>query len=460
MKKHIVVVIPDGVSAKNYLLSSFIQELLKFSTITIYTTLPQQSLKELLSFHDNTSLNIIEFSLPKESLITRILRESTSFARIKFNIKISQNKSIYKFWKKPSSINARFLLMLLSEFLGTVLSFNYKLMLFFESMASSTWSKSIIEEFENQIIELKPSSIFISNQRIPNLMPLSLAAKKLNIPVFVAVFSWDNLPKARFNVKYDKVLVWSNYMAVQLKLFYPETLKKNVLITGTPQFEHYLNNNLKLERLEFANKYKLDASKTWILFSGDDVLTSPNDPLYLEDLAVFVANNYNNEVEIILRKAPADSTNRFDTVVNTYTEFVTKIEPDWCFNQYWSLSLPNAYDLTLQYNLAYHCKAVVNLGSTMALDFATFDKPSFYVNYNHLKFNKFDTSIIYSYEHFKSMKGLNAVEWVTKPDDYKNLFESLLTNPDTLAKDKQKWFEKIAMHPLTESSKRIAKALE
>ncbi|MGF1555884.1 hypothetical protein [Paucihalobacter sp.] len=327
-------------------------------------------------------------------------------------------------------------------------------------MIASTWNISAIDNFKKQLLQLNPTSVFISHQRIPNLMPLSLAAKKLNIPVFVAIFSWDNIPKARLNVKYDKILVWSDYMSQQLQLFYPEILKKNILITGTPQFEHYFNGKLKIERHDFAQKYKIDVNKKWILFSGDDVLTSPNDPLYLEDLAVFVANNYNDEVEIILRKAPSDSTNRFDNVVNTYSEIVTKIEPDWCFNQDWSLSLPNAFDLTLQYNLAYHCKAVVNLGSTMALDFATFDKPSFYVHYNHSTSNHFDTKQIYSYEHFKSMHGLNAVEWVTKPEDYKSLFEKLLTKPKTLAKDKQKWLEKIAMHPLTESSKRIAKALE
>jgi hypothetical protein len=41
-------------------------------------------------------------------------------------------------------------------------------------------------------------------------MPICIAAKELNIPVITAIYSWDNLPKARLAVQADKYIVWSD----------------------------------------------------------------------------------------------------------------------------------------------------------------------------------------------------------------------------------------------------------
>jgi hypothetical protein len=294
-----------------------------------------------------------------------------------------------------------------------------------------------------------------THQRALHNIPLFAAAKALNIKSVSVIYSWDNMPKARIPYFSDYFFVWSDYMKKEFDEYYPEIEGEKVIITGTPQFEFYLDESFIESRATFFKKHQLDPNKVLICYSGDDTLTSPFDADYLRDMALrFSKFEKHERPQIILRPSPADNGNRFQNVLNQFPE-ICYAPADWYEDDdsaHWAVKFPKKNDIKQLVNLAFHADAVVNLGSTMAHDFAMFEKPAFYVNYmprpseqspksQHAK--NWSVKTIYEYQHFKSMEELNPVYWINSKTDFDTI-PGIITNRDATNKRDQKlWRNKI-----------------
>ena len=303
------------------------------------------------------------------------------------------------------------------------------------------------------------------HQRSPLVSPIISAANELNITTATVIFSWDNIPKARLVNRYDSYFVWSDLMKKELKKLYPEIHKNQIKVTGTPQFEFYFNENFKEDRATFFKKHGLDIYKKTICFSGDDELTSPFDAQYLEDICKAVASFPKEEQpQILFRRCPVDFSGRYDEVIKKY-KFVVKIDPDWhiekcTFKSSFSTIYPSFNDIKLLVNTCLHSDVVINLGSTMAHDFATLNKPCLYLNYTPVKSNHWSTNTIYKFEHFKSMHGLDAVGWINGKSEIKERIKEVLAFPNKVGKDKKLWLRKIVHHPLENNTKKLVDTIK
>lgn len=319
---------------------------------------------------------------------------------------------------------------------------------------------------KERIKEVKPDLVFCASQRPIAAVAPMLAATALGIPTACAIFSWDNLPKATLVVEADHYLVWSEHMKKELETYYPFTKKSRVHITGTPQFENHYNRDILLSREEFYKTHNLDIAKEYICFSGDDITTSPFDPQYLADVSEAV-NQYNQSgkspVGIIFRRCPVDFSDRYDWVFIKYPEIITPILPLWeSVGSQWDKKIPTSADLELQANIAHHTKLVVNVGSSMVFDYAAHNKPCAYLNYNP---EGSDTGIkdiykIYKYIHFQSMPSKEAVIWLDNKESILQHLIAVLDKKGFNLEQTNKWFEKIAHHPVDESSKRMISVLK
>jgi len=364
INKKVLIVVPDGVGIKNYLYSKLPKTLSESSELTIWSTLPYEAFHDLI---DNQKLRFQyqQIELKPENWITRLCRESATFARLKHFAKIKNNATILSYWRPQKySLMARSLFFL-SELTGEYLTKNYDRILRIEEIGEKCISKKSMENFLHALEKIKPDTVFFTHQRVPGLAPIVKAAKLLNIQTITAIYSWDNLPKARLAIKTDKFLVWSQWMKDEMKEYYPEIQQSKVIVTGTPQFEFYTETERVVDREVFANRYNLDSKKKWICFSGDDVTTSPFDREYLKDVAQAIVP-LKNEVELIFRRCPADFSDRYDKILEGYKDFVVSIDPIWNVDsrKIWSSYFPKMEDVNLQVNLAYHCDLVINLGST------------------------------------------------------------------------------------------------
>jgi hypothetical protein len=279
----------------------------------------------------------------------------------------------------------------------------------------------------------------------------------LGIPVITVIYSWDNLPKARLNVVADKYLVWSNYMKEEMGLYYPEISQEKVLVCGTPQFEFYMKKNLIIERRKFATHYGLDENKKWILFSGGDTRTSPFDPNYLNDLLLALKGESN--IQVIFRRSPADFSNRFDEVIVNHSGKLIVIDPAWQNKNNWAHNIPLIEDFNLLVNIAEHCELAINVGSTIAHDFANFNKPTIYINYDSITNTKWSVKMVNNFQHFKSMPSKNSVVWINHMNEWVDKIKDTIEQPNNVALDRITWYNKINLVDKISASEKIANLL-
>lgn len=453
-RKKLLIFIPDGTGIKNYLLSDFIKQASNNFEIILAHNFSN-------NMHDEINLAKNKFQhakIPdyKETLKYKFIRESLCYARLRFNSKIKANPSIMVNWRRSFKQFSKGFFYKLVEKYGTYLSKNYKRIEKITDYYHNSVQQSVsINPFSDLIKKEKPDLIFSTHQRALHNIPLFAAAKKLDITSISVIYSWDNMPKARIPYYSDYFFAWSEYMKTEFDDYYPDIAGKRIKITGTPQFEFYEQQQLIESKADFFSKYNLDPDKPLVCYSGDDKLTSPFDADYLRDMAIcFSEIKEENRPQIILRPSPVDNAKRFEAVLQMFPE-IRFAPADWYEDdskENWTLKFPKQNDIKSLVNLAYHADAVVNLGSTMAHDFAMYDKPAFYVNYSpkpsleslalpHAK--KWSVNTIYEYQHFQSMKNLDAVYWINSKDDFKQIIPIISVSNHPKKEDQRKWRDKI-----------------
>jgi hypothetical protein len=303
---------------------------------------------------------------------------------------------------------------------------------------------------------LKPDVVFCTHQRSIDAAAVVEAAKRLKIPTVGAVYSWDNLPKARLLVHSDYYVVWSQFMKDEMNQYYPEIDDSRIEITGTPQFEFYHQTSLHVSKEAFCEQVGLSPQKKILCFSGND-LTFPCDELYLNDLAEALMTMPDEErPQVLLRRCPVDLSGRFNMVVEKYPELIKVSDPIWkSYKGGWDAIVPTPEDVALLVNVSLHSDAVVNVGSTMAHDFAVFDSPAIYINYDQPAVTDWSAITNNQYQQFRSMTANDCVIWLNGKDQIVSAVKDALERPSEVAKSRSDWFKNVVLHPVTGASDNI-----
>jgi hypothetical protein len=311
-----------------------------------------------------------------------------------------------------------------------------------------------------QLEEHKPDLVFCTTQRATQSISGLLAAQDLGIPTLAFVYSWDNVPKAMQVVETDYYCVWSDLMKEEVLKYYPFVKNSQVIVTGTPQFESHFDESLSQSREDFFAQYKLDTDKKYICYSGDDETTSPLDQFYLEDLAHAVRslNRKGENLGIIYRKCPVDTTSRYDAVIEANKDVIVVLDPLWrAMGKQWNEILPTKADLKMLYNVCKHSEFVTNVCSSTVFDFVAHDKSCIYFNYEQPQLKKGirDIGQNYKYVHFRSMPSSTAAIFCTNKNNLENLVKQILERNLSSVAEGKKWFEVIIGNAPTKSSEQI-----
>ncbi|CAM3615519.1 hypothetical protein FSS13T_22190 [Flavobacterium saliperosum S13] len=414
----ILLLFPDGVGIRNYL----------------YSDVFKNTEAELMLFHnfdDETAADVKNltglsqaFKIPKykETLKEKFLRELICLSRLYSNSKKTGNPSILANWNRKHKSFSKKVVYKAIEIIAPFIK-KYTTILSLESVYQKAIRATHFYNEVRSILEnVQPDMLFCSHQRGLQCATIFAAASDLGIATSTVIYSWDNLPKARMALRADSYLVWSDYMKQEMALYYPEINQAQVYVTGTPQFECYESNHLIIPKDIFYDKYGLDPNKKIICYSGDDIKTSPDDPQYLDDIAeALIKAGLENEYQILLRRCPVDLSGRFGAVVKKHHGLIKEAPPLWLFKNSteWSMVYPSRDDVSLLVSTAYYSEVVVNVGSTMAFDFAMFNKPCVFINYDqeHKKTRNWSVKTIYQYQHFRSMPDKEAVIWLNHPNE-------------------------------------------
>lgn len=454
----ICFLIPDGVGIRNYLYSDILPLLSKSGhDITIWHSLDKEVFTQAKRLHSDSIFDQVPFEIHKESIIPRFLRDCIAYARLRKNSILKNNPTILDNWLPKKNLKGKVSNRLAKFYGGTLSSFE-RIEKEESRMRNHLRNSEAYKKYRKDLDKIKPDILFCTHQREPNAGIAMLAAQDLGIKTVTAIFSWDNLPKGRLTMRSDYYLVWSQYMFHELLEYFPDISPSQIRIVGTPQFDFYRSSNLVMSKAHFSKEWGLDSNKYWICFSGDDVLTSPHDHLYLRDLAAALDDE--NDVQIIFRPVPVEGFERYQSVLDAFPK-IKVLPPIWEKGKLWSRFFPYPEDVSMLVNLAKHCHAVVNVGSTMALDFAQFDRPGIYVNYEVEPNHPWSIRRVYQFQHFQTFADFDAVVWIDSRDEIKEKVLKTIHSPQVSAPDRLKWRDRIVdQAPEKSSSSRICEFLE
>ena len=459
-QKKVFVFFPDGVGLRNFAFTDFksIGEQIGFD-ITYWNN-------TIFSLKDNLGFKEVKIENHQLNPLTPLY--SRARKRVELNVSEKKfNDSVYPTYKFPFNYNG---------IKNTLKSLYTKLLIAqYNSEKGVENIRKKINDLERknpkyayckaQLEKHQPDLVFCTTQRATQSISALLAAKDLGIPTVAFVYSWDNVPKAMQVVETDYYVVWSEHMKREVLQYYPFVKEHQVFVTGTPQFEPHFDESLIKSRETFCAEHNLDINKKYICFSGDDETTSPLDQYYLEDLAKAVRrlNDKNYNLGIIYRKCPVDFTNRYDAIVEKYSDVITKIDPIWkqVGNQ-WNQILPAKEDFEMLVNVCYHSEMVTNVCSSTVFDFVAHNKPCIYYHYEQPQLKKGirDIGQNYKYVHFRSMPSKEAAVFCEDKTELEDKVRAILDGELTNVPEGKEWFKIIAGETPNLSSQKIWEALD
>ncbi len=411
-KDKLLLLFPDGIGIKNYLYTDVFDndhELVLFHNFNRETI-------DYISQHKSID-RAIEIPGYTESVKEKFLRELITLSRLYQNINLTGNHTLLANWVWKRKKTPEKIFYTVIETLAPFCKSAKCIANLDRRYQHAIRQNPFYRQVSGILRDEKPMAVFCSHQRGLKAATIFAAAADLGIPTVAVIYSWDNLPKGRLALHADYYLVWSDHMKQEMKQFFPEIAEDKVIVTGTPQFEFYGSSENIIDRGRFFSKYGLDVDKKTICFSGDDEMTSPDDPKYLKDLAeALTLNGLQHSYQILLRRAPVDLSGRYDAVIAQFPDLIRQAPPLWHNpgNTGWTGLYPLYDDVKLLVSTAYHCDIVVNIGSTMAFDFAMFNKPCAFINYDQhdKEVAGWSVNTIYEFQHFKSMPGKDPVIWI------------------------------------------------
>ncbi|MFY0631060.1 MAG: hypothetical protein JXR05_11810 [Flavobacteriaceae bacterium] len=451
-KQKVLLLIQSGYSARNFILSNFLEdESLDFTFWSDQDYIKEYDIKNEL------------IRLPEHDYHWKInfIQKIKNRAELFFNVKKTKNKNYLSYLigiYKSNSLRIqlkKFLYTIIARFYANEKGIQNLDKPLYKAVRKTTYYKKCVAQLKDS----NPELVLCTHQRASVAIAPMLAARDLGIKTVCFIHSWDNMPKGVQLVKADRYFVWSEYMKKEMQLYYPFINESSIKVTGTPQFMFYVNEKYKVSREDFLNEFNLDTTKKYIVFSGNDKTTSPNDPVYLSDICKSIQelNKVDDTYRILFRPNPIDRNDGFDAVLQEFSNVVTEIKPNWFGTDVflWNQGGPNEKDVSLLVNTISHCELMVNMGSTMALDAAILGKPSCYIKYDVPSEYDWSVKRTYQFIHFDIVKQSKPVFWIDDRNNLSKVLKEALSNPEKTLEGREKWIETVTKLPIVETNQRM-----
>jgi hypothetical protein len=427
---NVVVLLPDGVGVRNFLLGSFCRQLTAVAHVCVLHDLPN-GLENVYRTNTNSTRweRLIGY---RETPLSFTLRWSVEYGQMYWadtpGMRLMREIPVKGSWRTRAARRV-------AQFAGMTAATRRGIRVLERTHRAIASRMPEVEHYCRLFREFRPSVLFCSHQRPPEVLPAVLAARALCIPTATFIFSWDNLTsKGRIAAPFDHYLVWSDHMRRELLRYYPDVSDDRVHIVGTPQFDPYWDATLLWDRAAFFQRINADASRPLICYSGGDVGTCPDDPEHVRTLAQLIqAGRIGRRPQLIVRPAPVDESARFESVLRDHPDIIFA-RPAWTHSDggRWSDVAPSAEDVQFLANLTHHADLNVNHASTMTLDFAIHDKPV--VNLAFAACGGISPGAtwqhrFYEFEHYQPVLRLGAARVARSPYELAHYVSAYLEDP-------------------------------
>lgn len=367
---NVLLLVPDGVSVRNFLLTGLVDRLAQGATVDI---LVGAGLPHAETSNSSGVRTVAELAPYPERALESTVRRTVEYAHLRWcdtpGARFNLSAPI------PGSTRSRMLRRLSKSASGPIAASGAtpRMVRLHDRLAAR---RDEVAPYARLLRELGTDVVLCAHHRPHVVQPVVYAARQLGVSTATFIFSWDNLTtKGRIAAPYDHYLVWSDQMADELTRFYPEITDDRIHVVGSPQFEPYADVDLVWSRERFVDELGIDGMRPVICFSGGDTGTCPEDPEHLRILAEEIeSGRIHGRPQVLLRPAPVDVSNRYEPILDRFP--ITMSQPRWqARGGDWTTICPDPADVELLVNLVRHSDVNVNMASTMTLDFAIHDTP-------------------------------------------------------------------------------------
>ncbi|MBS1790726.1 MAG: hypothetical protein JST85_23615 [Acidobacteria bacterium] len=458
----LTILIPDGVGVRNFVIGSFLRLACEAANCQVLHSIPDQ----LLPAYQNRLSPALKWErlIPyRETPLSITLRYSLANAHMKWADTVSMRNNLRQpikgSWRRQT-------IQRTARLVGQVAASQTGIQLLDRWQTNTVLQLPEVEHYRRLFAETKPSVIFCSHQRPPEVLPATLAAKTLGIPTATFIFSWDNLTsKGRIAAPFDHFLVWSELMRSELLRYYPDVTPDRVHVVGTPQFDPYAASELQWSREEFFARIGADLSRPLICYSGGDTGTAPEDHLHIRALMGLIRDEaIKHHPQVLLRPAPVDDGRRYDEVRRDFPELIYAA-PAWIHAEpgNWASVIPSADDVQFLANLTRHADVNVNLASTMTLDFAIHDRPVVNIAFDVAQppiFGKSLWEFYYRFDHYRPIVEIGAARFARSRRELAEHINAYLENPSLDRDQRRQLVELEVAMPIGQASRNIIETLK
>lgn len=202
-----------------------------------------------------------------------------------------------------------------------------------------------------------------------------VAAARSGVTTAVSVISFDNPTiRGRLPILPDRVMVWSEPMADQIRRSHPGLRSTSVEVVGAPQFDLHRRPELLMTEGEWRSTLGLPPDGDVILYGAGPHKLVPGEHhlVTLLDRAI-EDGRIPGRPHLLVRRHPADPPSVWDLHAPSFRH-ATVVAP-WASSDVPLRSWPTDDDLRMQMSSLAHCAVHVNVCSSMTVDGAMFDRP-------------------------------------------------------------------------------------
>lgn len=457
-KPHIVMVVARGEIVRNFFYSATLPQLSRHARITLLSSIDNG---EVIEFVRPYVERIVPLKDYRENRLVIYLREMIHYAHFRW----LWFKPAQSYWGRITSQartwTAKFKWAWQRGW-ARLLANRHILEWLTQWDERLSWHMRPTHDFERIFSELKPDLVFNGSHIHADLADLPMRiAHRMGISTATFVFSWDNLyTRSRIFVPYTWYLMWNEEMRTELLRQYPTIASKQLIVTGTPQFDYHFDPANMISRDELCEQIGIDSERPFLLY------TTAQYPHFLDEhkfiLAIIEylkAFNQGPKPQLVVRTyAKGNSPEILDLARQKIPDVFF---PEVLWNEQWLM--PLHADLPIYTGMLHHCAMGINVASTVSLELMMLGKPVINLGLEPpgSALQKHDRLARHvDYEHYVPVVQSGGVMVARTMDDLRAMLYRGLTQPQADQEAQQRFLKQMFGDTLDGlSGERVAQAL-
>lgn len=241
----------------------------------------------------------------------------------------------------------------------------------------------------------KPAAVFAPTTYREVDLALIKYAKKAGIPTLGMLRGWDNMSSKAFLLAHPDMLLVQNPLMKEEAINWNDVPQEKIRVIGFPYFDHYFDSGWQMTRQDVAAAIGADPRKKWIAYFAGGMMTGFLYDKKTHDHILMLKDALNRgefgNAQVLVSVHPSDRAEWSDKDFGNGVK-VLRLFKGWNFT---------SDSAKVVMNFVRECELAIDLGSSLALEAAIFDKPIIFAGFNGYRDEKLPPhrklSAIYDY---------------------------------------------------------------